>query len=178
MSNFRIGATCQRGAQCNTGFCHPTSSTCQPSEGACPEQMLNAGGVCLGLPAFRAASWTDARAACPALFGSGASLVSPTSRAEQQNLQTFLVLRRAADAQPYIGVSDLQREGEFRFDADGSKLETFSAFLAEDLAANNLTLSCATHRPVKLGVDENGWQLSACDGNRRFVCQADPKFGQ
>ncbi|KAF0301798.1 Golgi resident protein GCP60 [Amphibalanus amphitrite] len=160
VSNFRIGASCQRGEQCNTGFCHPTSSTCQPSEGACPEQMLNAGGICLGLPAFRAASWTDARAACPALFGVGAALVSPINRVEQQNLQTFLVLRRAAEEQPYIGISDLQREGEFVFDAGGAPVETFSAFLAEDLALNSRRLSCATHRPVRLGVDQNGWQLN------------------
>ncbi|XP_043244162.1 uncharacterized protein LOC122392885 [Amphibalanus amphitrite] len=178
VSNFRIGASCQRGEQCNTGFCHPTTSTCQPSEGACPEQMLNAGGICLGLPAFRAASWTDARAACPALFGVGAALVSPINRVEQQNLQTFLVLRRAAEEQPYIGISDLQREGEFLFDAGGAPVETFSAFLAEDLALNSRRLSCATHRPVRLGVDQNGWQLSECDGSRRFVCQAEPRVGQ
>lgn len=178
LSNFREGAACQRSDQCNTGFCHPVSGTCQASEGACPDRMLNAGGLCLGLSAFRAASWTDARAACPALFGAGASLVSPSNRAEQQNLQTFLVLRRAADEQPYIGVSDLQVEGEFRFDAGGGKVEAFSAFTAADLARNDRRLSCATLRPVKLGVDQNGWQLSECDGSRRFVCQADPKFGQ
>ncbi|XP_037072247.1 solute carrier family 22 member 15-like [Pollicipes pollicipes] len=159
VANFAEHAACQRGSQCSSNFCHPTSSTCEAREGACPEDMLNAGGTCLGLSPFRAASWSD-------------------SRAEQQNLQTFLVLRRAAAEQPYIGVSDTQTEGVFRLDADGSRIDDgFSAFAATELARNDEWLSCATQRPVSLQPSENGWALSRCDASRRFVCQADPAFG-